>query len=102
MTTYPLERHPTDDQKSRLGTWLNELLLISRVHGIYLITDDGEVRIIDAETGHTIGLDLAYLLDGGQPPRLSSLDCDGSVLDGVWLVETENGPVEQRLLRGHT
>lgn len=96
--TYPLERHPTEAQKTRLGAWLDDLLLISRKHGIYVITDDGEVRIIDIETGHTIGLDLAYLLDGGRPPRLSSLDCDGCILDGVWLIDTEHGPVEQRLI----
>lgn len=98
MNDHRLERTPTPEQKRRLGFWLNDLLWISRTHGIYVVTQDGEVRVVDALSGHTIGLDLAYLLDGGQPPRLSSLDCDGSIMDGVWLVDTPQGPIEQRLL----
>lgn len=91
----PLESRPTDDQKHRLEDWLSELKAICRKYGLILDTEDGELRIIDVRRGTTIGIGLAWLAEG---PKITAYDCAGSILDGVWLVDTDDGPVEQRAL----
>lgn len=91
---YPLEGEPCDEQKSRLEDWLTELKIICRRYQLMLDTDDGETRILDLTRGTTIGFGITYLLeDSGQ---ITGFDCAGSILDGVWLIDTVAGPREQR------
>lgn len=92
----PLEKVPTDDQKERLEDWLQELKLICAKYQMLPDTDSGEVRIIDLKTGHVIGFGLCHLRDRERPEWIRALDLDGSILDGVWLVDTGDGEREQR------
>lgn len=93
----PLEGKPTDEQKQRLEDWLTELKIICRRYRILLDTDDDWVHIVDMDAATTIGIGLTYLSatrDGRE--RITHYDCTGSILDGVWLVDTPTGPAEQR------
>lgn len=92
---WPIEGHPSDDQKHRLSDWLAEMKDLCFKHQLLLDVDpDGEIRILDRVGETTIGFGLTYLIapDGS----ISAFDCDGSILDGVWLVDTPTGPREQR------
>jgi hypothetical protein len=93
----PLEGRPTDEQKLRLENWLTELKIICRRYRILLDTDDDWVHIVDMDARTTIGIGLTCLSatrDGRE--RITAYDCTGSILDGVWLVDTIDGPAEQR------
>jgi hypothetical protein len=93
----PLEGQPTDDQKHRLEDWLAELKIICRRHRILLDTDQGEARLVDLVRGTTIGIGVTYLTaERAGRVRITGYDCTGSILDGVWLVDTPSGPREQR------
>lgn len=98
--TAPLEGHPTDAQKSRLEDWLTELKIICARYRLILDTDDeegGETRVIDVERGTTIGIGVHYLIGTKNGRRvITAYDCNGSILDGVWLVDTDTGMREQR------
>lgn len=95
----PLEPAPTDEQKSRLEDWLTELKIICARYRLVLDTEDGETRLIDIERGTTIGIGVTYLVEQrGDRQLITSYDCTGSILDGVWLVEGATGPDEQRHL----
>lgn len=89
-----LETDPDDDQKERLEAWLTELTLISRRYRILIESSDGEVWIHDLDRQSVIGLDLTLLLDATD--RVKCYDVENSILDGVWLVDTPQGPQEQR------
>ncbi len=95
----PLETDPSDAQKLRLQDWLTELKIICARYRVVLDTDDdGETRVIDIERGTTIGIGVSYLIDQRPDGRrvISAYDCTGSILDGVWLIDTPAGPIEQR------
>ncbi len=95
--TYPLEGRPSDEQKHRLEDWLTELKIICRRYRILLDTDSGETALIDLERMHTIGIGVTSLIeDVPGSNRITSYDCTGSILDGVWLVDTPAGHQEQR------
>jgi hypothetical protein len=94
VNDFPLEGHPTPAQRRRLGRWLADLRVVCDNHHLILDTDGSEFRIIDLERDTVIGVGLAYLLD--ERGHITALDCDGSVLDGVWLVDTPEGLREQR------
>ncbi len=93
-----LEGDPQDEQKARLEAWLKELTLISRKYRILIETLDGEVCIEDLDRQSVIGLDLSLLLDNNG--NVQCYDVESSILDGVWLVDTPQGPQEQRAVRG--
>lgn len=93
----PLEGHPSDDQKERLEDWLSELMLICRRYGLVLDTDDADTRVVDVWSNTVIGVGLQYIVaDDRDQPKIHSYDCAGSILDGAWLVDTPEGPQEQR------
>lgn len=93
----PLESAPTDDQKHRLQDWLTELNIICRRYRLVLDTDDGETRLIDIDTATTIGIGVSYQLDERNGRTVvASYDCTGSILDGVWLIDSPEGVREQR------
>jgi hypothetical protein len=93
----PLEGNPSDDQKRRLEDWLTELKIICRRYRILLNTDEDWVHLVDMDRDTTIGIGITYLTaERGGRERITGFDCTGSILDGVWLVDTPQGPKEQR------
>lgn len=100
--SYPrLEGLPSDTQKRRLEDWLTELKIICRRYRILLEAEDGEVRLIDLDRRTTIGLGLTYqTAERAGREWITACDATGSILDGVWLIDTPNGPEEQ-LRAGH-
>ncbi len=70
--------------------------MICRSYQLLLDTDDGETHIVDLLNGNTIGIGLTYLID--EDNRITGYDCTGSILDGVWLVDSPQGLTEQREL----
>ncbi len=94
-----LEDRPSVDQRQRLTRWLADLRVICGQHQVVLDTDGDETRIIDTRSGSVIGVGLMTLLDDvHHPPAVASVECDGSILDGVWLVNTPAGLQEQRFV----
>jgi hypothetical protein len=94
----PLESAPTDLQKNRLERWLGDLQRNCNRNRIALESgEDGDIHVVDLERGTVIGVGMDVLLRTveGQV-RISALDCEGSILDGVWLIDTPEGPREQR------
>jgi hypothetical protein len=92
----PLEGQPTPEQKQRLLAFLAALKQISNELRIVPGSEDsGDVVLYDLERHTVIGIGLAPLLEGEQ---VSAVDCAGSILDGVWLIDTADGPQEQRLV----
>jgi hypothetical protein len=89
-----MEGHPSDEQKNRLEDWLTELMLISRKYRIVATCESGDIRLIDVNTDTVIELGILPLLD--TDGRVTAMDCTGSILDGVWLVDTPTGAAEQR------
>lgn len=82
-----VEGVPTDDQKDRLEDFLAELRFITGKYQILLVDSDDSVQIRDVTTGHLIGLGLVRLAGAYLPVD--------SILDGAWMVDSVNGPVEQ-------
>jgi hypothetical protein len=99
MGESPLENAPSDDQKRRLSDWLTELKIICARYRLALDTEDGETRVIDVTRGTTIGIGVSFLIEEKKGRRvITAYDCTGSILDGVWLIDTPTGTVEQRTL----
>lgn len=98
MKASRLESAPTVAQKQRLSDWLGELMVICQRYRIALECEDGE--LIDTDSGTVIGVGVAYLIgtDASGVDVITAYDCTGSILDGVWLVDTATGPTEQRLI----
>lgn len=98
-----LEGNPTRAQQRRLDDFLSELMLISRKYQLVIDSYVGyEVPVVrDVESGTVVGLQLAYHVDVQHPTHVVSYDfAGGSILDGVWLVDTPQGPVALRELDG--
>jgi hypothetical protein len=68
-------------------------MLISRKYRLVLTCEAGEARVVDIDADTVIGLGILPLLD--QRDRITAMDCAGSILDGVWLVDTPSGAAEQ-------
>lgn len=95
--TSPLEGAPTDEQKHRLEDWLTELKIICRKYRILLDTADDWVHLVDMDRDTTIGIGVTYLTaERAGRQRITAYDCTGSILDGVWLIDTPEGPQEQK------
>jgi hypothetical protein len=95
--TYKLEGTPTDDQKERLEDWLQEMKLICRKYSLALTSEDEEVVVLDLASGNVVGIGIVPLTSG-DPPYITAFDCAGSILDGVWQVDTPEGPRDQHLV----
>jgi len=113
MTTYPewpfgttlnMEGRPTREQMERLEDFLTELKLLSARYGLLIDTYvESEERPVvrDVHTGTTLGLQLSYFVKPEDPEQVTGYDfMGGSILDGSWPVETENGIIEMRHLDG--
>ncbi len=98
MGLYPLEGEPTEDQKVRLDMWLRELRDLCRRHRILVESDTNleDVRLIDLDRMRIIGVGLTpQLAVRAGRWRITHFDSSDSVLDGVWLVDTADGPRPQ-------
>lgn len=94
----PLETNPSGGQQIRLGAWLHEVARACRRNAIRLVNIDGEMGMVDMINDTLIGVGLVTFEDDDGNVR--QVECDGSILDGVWLVENEHGEtVEQRSLK---
>lgn len=100
---YPLEGKPTDGQKQRLDAFLREIKTICRKYRILIDVDEDDwIQLIDLDAKTRIGFGLSCLsYDDGTSWQVTSCDATGSILDGVWMVDTPTGPMEQIAL-GHT
>lgn len=97
MSEWPLEVRPSEAQQVRLDAFLHELARACRRQAIRVVERGGELHIIDVLSGHLIGVGLETY--EGENGLITSIQCDGSILDGVWLIETDDGRlVEQREL----
>jgi hypothetical protein len=96
MSIYPLEGQPSDEQKRRLEDWLTELKIISRKYRILLDTEQVEEGcLIDLDARTIIGIGITYFVTDDHK-SITGYDATGSILDGVWLIDTPDGPREQR------
>lgn len=98
-----LEERPSHEQRGRLIDFLSELMLISRRYGMVIDSYvDVETPVVrDTRTGTVVGLHLAYFVAPDNHEQVTAYDCEGgSILDGVWLVQTPDGLKEQRHVDG--
>lgn len=95
MTDFTLEGAPGDDQKERLEDFLSELMLLTRKYRILLADEHETLQILDMPTGNLIGLGLVNWTAPSDDLRVLAYEPADSILDGTWLVDTPDGPVEQ-------
>lgn len=92
-----VEGRPTDEQKERLQDFLTELKLLTRRYKILLVDQDESVQLLDLRGGgHLIGVGIVPFTVPGDDARIIDYEAADSILDGAWLVDTANGPAEQR------
>lgn len=91
-----LEGAPQDEQRERLEDFLSELMLLTRKYKILLSDGHETTQLIDMPTGNLIGLGLVFWTAPGDERRVISYTPADSILDGTWLVDTDDGPVEQQ------
>lgn len=96
MNDWAVEQNPTAQQRKRLDDWLSELAIICRKYELLIDTSSGDTMIVDLHTSTIIGVDLAYLLNA--KGRITGYEVADSILDGVWMVRTGHGMVEQRTI----
>lgn len=101
---FVLESQPTHDQKVRLGDFLSELTAVSRKYAMLIDAygEEGKPAVIDIATGgRIVGLELTYFVDRNNHQVVRGYDfLLGSILDGAWPVDTEDGVQEQRFVNG--
>lgn len=93
-----VEAAPEDDQKNRLEEFLAELMLMTRKYMILLCDGHETLEFVDLRNGNLIGVGLVGFTDRSDPDRIMSYVPADSILDGVWLVDTADGPREQHLV----
>lgn len=95
----PLEGHPSDRQKDRLEEFLAELALISTKYGIIVEDEHETLEFLDVFTGTLIGVGLVpFTAPGDITGRVTAYVPADSILDGVWLADTDHEPAEQYLV----
>lgn len=91
-----LEGHPSDGQKDRLEGLLTELAIISRKYGIVLEDEHETLEFLDVFHDTLIGVGLVpFTAPGDKAGLVTAYVPADSILDGTWLVDTAEGPVEQ-------
>lgn len=98
----PLEGAPTYEQHARLSDFLTELMAISRRYGMVINAyhEDGAPSVVDVTRGTTVGMHLNYFLDA-HGDGIAGYDFNvASILDGVWQVDTPQGPRDQAEVNG--
>lgn len=97
--SHPLEGRPSVDQRERLEDFLDELTLICRRYNLLLdgYVEGETIQVLDLDSGNVVGLNLLYTVQE-RTGKVVAYDCEHSILDGVWLVDAEDGPVEQHTL----
>lgn len=91
-----LEGAPTDDQKERLESFLVELMLLSRKYQILLHDREETAELLDIRTGRLIGMGLAWFTAPDDDCKVLDYVPVDSILDGTWLMDVDEGFVEQR------
>lgn len=92
-----VEGRPTDGQKERLRDFLTELKLLTRRYKILLIDQDESVQLLDLSVGgHLVGVGIVAFTVPGDDARIIDYEAADSINDGAWLVDTADGPMEQR------
>lgn len=86
-------------QGQRLTQFLDGLLELSRECQLLLHLDEptGDIEIVDLRSRTVLGIGLIPQLSTDET-TVSVYDCEGSILDGVWLVEHDGQMVEQRTI----
>ncbi len=97
MTEFAVEETPTAEQRKRLDDWLTELAIICRKYELLVDTSCNELMIVDLHSSTIIGVGLCYLLN--PKGNITGYDIADSILDGVWMVRTAAGMVEQRTVQ---
>lgn len=95
----PMESRPSDDQRERLQDFLVEVMALSRKYGMVIATEqNGEPPVVfDTKNDTIVGIGFGYVLDEERQNVVTEYWCEDSILDGVWIVEREDGTlVEQR------
>lgn len=95
VADFEIEGWPDDDQRDRLEHFLSELMLITRKYGILLVDGHETTEFHDLRSGHLIGVGLVGFTKPSNPDKILMYVPADSILDGAWLVDTKNGPVEQ-------
>lgn len=90
-----LEGTPVDDQKERLEDFFTELMLLTRKYQILLSDEHETVQIIDMPSGNLVGVGITYWTAVDDDRKVIEYTPADSILDGVWLVDTVDGPQEQ-------
>ncbi len=97
MDELHLEGTPTDDQKERLENFLTELKHVMGRWGICLLDPELQTMFIDMPSGNLVGMGLVlFSTPGPDGQRISHYLPEDSILDGDWLVDGPEGPIEQR------
>ena len=94
-----LEGNPGDDQKERLEDFLSELNHITRKYGILLLDESELSYLFDVWANSIIGVGLAHFAAPDNPKRIVGYVPADSILDGTWLVDGPDGPVEQHTVQ---
>jgi hypothetical protein len=90
-----LEGRPDDDQKDRLEHFLAELMLITGKYGILLVDGHETTEFHDLPSGKLIGVGLVGFTKPSNPDKILMYVPADSILDGAWLVDTDDGAVPQ-------
>lgn len=98
-----LEMRPSADQKQRLEDFLTELMAITRRYGMLITAEPvtGEPVILDIDSDTIVGVDFFFAVDETNHNRVLMYTCESSILDGVWLVEADDGTWQQQRYSPH-
>jgi hypothetical protein len=97
-----LEARPDYALKARLEDFLDEISLVCQKYHLLIdpYTEAG-ITVLDLLTERIVGVGLGYFVSERNPGKILGYDfLDGSVLDGSWLIDGPEGPVEQRYVDG--
>lgn len=100
---YELESRPSAEQKQRLQDFLLEMLVLSRRYGM-LVTQDpntGNTVVVDTDNETVVGIDFFFATDAKNDHRVLMYTCESSILDGVWVVESDDGSWTQQRYSRH-
>jgi hypothetical protein len=70
-------------------------MLITRKYKILLVDNHETAELHDLLSGHLIGVGLVGFTAPANPGKILMYVPADSILDGAWLVDTDNGPMQQ-------
>lgn len=94
----PLESRPSEDQRERLQDFLIEVMALSRKYGMVIATElEGSPPVVfDVHADTIVGIDFGYVVDEDKNNKVVAYQCADSILDGVWIVEQDDGSLVQQ------